>query len=353
MSGARPAPVRRRPRLLARWAIAALLLAPAGAALAQKTDVVVMINGDRNTGEFRSYNEGYLTLKTDNQGDLRIKWNKILSIESEKTFEIELVDGSKIWGKLEPSEPTGKLIVVSGGFRRPLGFLDVVRIAPLYRNVWTGLNGSVDFGFTYTEANSFVQLNFNGEATYRSRGFQLGTELSAFVSHQEGVTASERAYWQVDYGYFLPRLWYLGAVARFEHNKELGLDLRALGGLGVGRHIVQTNQTLFDVLVGAAGSHETPIDGEGSYSVEAVVASRYTYFMYDFPKLAFGVDVTVFPSLTDSGRVRLQADARVRRDIISDFYVSVSIFDTFDSRPPTEGAAKNDWGPVVSVGYKF
>ena len=53
-----------------------------------------MLNGDRNTGEFRSYNQGYLTLKTDNQGDLKIKWNKILSILSEKTFEIELVDGS-------------------------------------------------------------------------------------------------------------------------------------------------------------------------------------------------------------------------------------------------------------------
>jgi len=332
--------------------LALLLLAPA-AALAQKTDVVVMINGDRNTGEFRSYNQGYLTLKTDNQGDLKVKWNKIVSIESEKTFEIELVDGSKIYGKLAPSEPPGKLIVLSGGFERPLGFLDVVRIAPVYKSVWAGLNGSVDFGFTYTEANNYFQLNFNGEATYRSRGYQLGTELSAFASHQEGVTASERASWQVDYGLFLPKLWYLGAVVRVEHNKELGLDLRALGGLGLGRHLIQTNQTLLDVLAGVAGSHETPIDGEGRYSVEAVIAGKYSYFMYDFPKVAFGVDVTVFPSLTDSGRVRLQADARVRRDIISDFYVSISIFDTFDSRPPTAGAATNDWGPVISVGYKF
>ena len=336
---------------LALW-LAPLLLAPA-AALAQKTDVVVMLNGDRNTGEFRSYVEGKVTLKTDDQGDLKIKWNKIVSITSEKTFDIELTDGSKIFGSLEPSDPPGKLVVVSDGGRRELGFLEIVRIAPVYQNLWTALDGSLDFGFTYTEANSFVQLNFNGEATYRSRNFQVATELSAFVSHQEGVTASERAAWQVGYSRFLPNRFYLGTVVRFEHNKELGLDLRALAGVGAGRHLVQTNQTLLDVLVGVAGSHETPVAGEGSYSVEAVVAGSYSYFMYDFPKLAFGVDVTVFPSLTDSGRVRLQADGRVRRDIISDFYISVSIFDTFDSRPPTPGAAKNDWGPVVSVGYKF
>ena len=330
----------------------ALLLAPA-AALAQKTDVVVMLNGDRNTGEFRSYVEGKVTLKTDDQGDLKIKWNKILSITSEKTFDIELVDGSKIFGSLEPSDPPGKLVVVFEGGRRELGFLEIVRIAPVYQNVWTALDGSVDFGFTYTEANSFVQLNFNGEATYRSRKFQVVTDLSAFVSHQEGVTASERASLQMGYNRFLPNRWYGALALRFEHNKELGLDLRALAALGVGRHVVQTNQTLLDLLVGVAGSHETPVAGEGSYSVEALISGSYSYFMYDFPKLSFGVDVTVFPSLTDSGRVRLQADGRVRRDIISDFYISVSIFDPFDSRPPTAGAAKNDWGPVVSFGYKF
>ena len=124
------------------------------------------------------------------------------------------------------------------------------------------------------------------------------------------------------------------------------------GGWASAATSCRPNQTLLDLLVGVAGSHETPIAGEGSYSVEAVVSGSYSYFMYDFPKFAFGVEVTVFPSLTDSGRVRLQADGRVRRDIISDFHVSVSIFDTF-GRPPTAGAAKNDWGPVVSVGYKF
>jgi hypothetical protein len=43
----------------------------------------------------------------------------------------------------------------------------------------------------------------------------------------------------------------------------------------------------------------------------------------------------------------------VRREIVSDFYVAISVFDSYDSRPPTEDAAKNDWGPVISIGYKF
>jgi hypothetical protein len=321
--------------------------------VAQKTDVVVMANGDRNTGEFRSYREGDLYLTTSDQGDIKIKWNRILSITSDKTFEIELVDGSKLFGRLSPSEPPGRLVVSGEGFRRDLGFLDVVRIAPLSRSVWIGLNGSADLGFTYTDANHFVQFNFSGEAEYRSRSWEASTRVSVFLSEQEGTTSSHRASWYLDYQHFLANRWFVGALTQFDHNKELGIDLRALAGLAVGRHLVQTNRTSFDALVGIAGAHERPIEGEGASSAEAILSAQYSTFQYEFPKLRFGIAATVYPSLTESGRVRVQADGWLRRDIVTDFYVSISVFDSYDSRPPTVGAAKNDWGPVVSAGYKF
>ena len=123
--------------------------------------------------------------------------------------------------------------------------------------------------------------------------------------------------------------------------------------MGGGRHLVQSNQTSLDALIGLTGTRESPTNGEDASSLEAVIAAQYSRFMYDFPKLSFGIDVTVFPSLTDAGRVRIQADERLRRDIVTDFYVSISVFDSYDNRPPSPGAAKNDWGPVVSAGYKF
>ena len=66
-----------------------LLLVLAATALAQKTDVIVLINGDRITGEIKSYSAGRLVVDTDGAGDVSIKWNKIASITSDKEFEIE------------------------------------------------------------------------------------------------------------------------------------------------------------------------------------------------------------------------------------------------------------------------
>ncbi|HEY6931538.1 MAG TPA: hypothetical protein VJA66_17845 [Thermoanaerobaculia bacterium] len=51
-------------------------------------------------------------------------------------------------------------------------------------------------------------------------------------------------------------------------------------------------------------------------------------------------------------RTRISS-ASAKREIVSDFYVSLSFFDSFDSKDPTSGQAKNDWGPTLSVGWQF
>jgi hypothetical protein len=58
-------------------------------------------------------------------------------------------------------------------------------------------------------------------------------------------------------------------------------------------------------------------------------------------------------ALTDWGRVRGNLDVQVKREIIRDFTVGLTVYDSFDSRPATEGAAKNDWGATVSLGWTF
>jgi hypothetical protein len=104
---------------------------------------------------------------------------------------------------------------------------------------------------------------------------------------------------------------------------------------------------------GLTGNHEIPVSGADTNSLEGMVGGRYSYFMYDFPKLTVGADLAVYPSFTISGRVRLEAAVSVKREIISDFYLAISIFDSYDSRDPTTLEPRNDWGPTISVGWQF
>ena len=54
----------------------------ASAAHAEKTDVVVLGNGDRFTGEIKGMSRGQLDFKTDDAGRLSIEWIKIARITS-------------------------------------------------------------------------------------------------------------------------------------------------------------------------------------------------------------------------------------------------------------------------------
>jgi Protein of unknown function, DUF481 len=306
----------------------------ASSALAQKTDVVTLLNGDRVTGEIKSYKQGRLTLDTTHSGWISIKWNKIQSVQSDKLYDVETIDGEHHFGTLARSEPPGRLSIITSERTLTVSFLDVFGLAFVGQKFWSRWEGSLDLGFNYTQSSNLVQFNLNGDATYRMRNYQFVTTLSSFFSRQDGQTSADRATYALYYDRFLAKRWIAEAGVGLDRNIQLG----------------QKQLVLF---VGGAGNHEQPVDGEGRFNAEATVGARYHYFMYDFPKVTLSASVQVFPSLTEGGRVRLEASGSAKREIVSDFYLSLSVYDSFDSRDPSTGQAKNDWGPTLSIGWQF
>ena len=127
------------------------------------------------TGEIRSYNEGRITLDTTPAGLVKVKWNQILSISSDKRFDVETISGIHYFGTFAASEPPGKLVIVSDAQRLTLDFFEIFRLAPVYRTFWRRWDGSLDLGFNYTQSSNLVQFNLNADATYRRRTISCTT----------------------------------------------------------------------------------------------------------------------------------------------------------------------------------
>jgi hypothetical protein len=330
-----------------------LLLGFAQVVIAQKTDVIALQNGDRVTGEILSYSVGKLKVDSVGVGTISVNWEKILSITSDKQFEVETT-GSVYWyGTIQPSTPPGKLVVVSASGTEEIAFLDIVRFSPIYASFWKRLDGSLNLGFNYDQASSIVQLTLNADATARKPTFATTSSLSLFYNKQQGVNSTQRANLSFGYEKFLKDRWLLAGALAFDRNLDLGVDWRVSLGAGVGREVIQTNQALLRVGVGLSGEREYPTEGPPNSNLAAIVTASYGYFMYGFPKFRFGASLQVLPYLTEAGRVRLQFNTQVKREIISDFALTLSIFDSYDSRDPVTGTAKNDWGPVFTVGWTF
>ena len=106
-------------------------------------------------------------------------------------------------------------------------------------------------------------------------------------------------------------------------------------------------------MLGLRVNREKPLEGESTSNLEAALGFSFDRFSYDFPKVDIYATVSGFAGLTDWGRVRAELDLRIKREILRDFSVSLRFYESYDSRPVTEGAARNDYGGSVGIGWTF
>src|SRR5580765_2347113 len=88
-------------------ALTSLLAGPTFAA--PETDVLVLLNGDRLTGEVKELSQGKLKFKTDTMDTLYIQWDKVANLQTQQRLEVELIGGGRYFGSAEQSTESGQL----------------------------------------------------------------------------------------------------------------------------------------------------------------------------------------------------------------------------------------------------
>ena len=91
------------------------------------------------------------------------------------------------------------------------------------------------------------------------------------------------------------------------------------------------------------------------FSVESLANLSYDFFIHS----DFGTDITtsltLLPSLTEDDRYRAEFNGKYRQEIVTDLFVSLSGWYSFDSRAPgdEETIRQEDYGVVTSLGWSF
>lgn len=325
-----------------------LLLGPAPAA-AQKTDSVWIRNGDRITGEVLSLSRALLKYSTDDLGTIYIEWDKVIQISTTTLLEVHLSSGEKFYGHLG-SGPVGMAIL--GADTLPLP--DIVTIVPIERKFLSRLSGYLDLGFSYQKANKTVQISTGGRLVYRGMAAATTLEASTFLEDRDDATETSRLSAALTERVFIGSRWSAGFVVGYDQNEELDLAGRArLVGFG-GRALAQSSHIELAATAGVVVARERYFSTDSTTSsLEGLVGAVFRAFRYDRPKLDATWTSQVFPSLSVQGRVRLQNDIRVSYELVKDFMLTVTLFDSYDSKPPAVGAPKNDFGTTLAITWTF
>jgi len=333
--------------------LATVCLAAATADAGPKTDRVLLKNGDRVTCEIKQLDRGLLQVSTDDMGTINIEWNKVAALTSPSTFEVRTSAGMFHYGHFAPADE-GSITVVDEAETATVALLDVIGIEPLKQKFFDRLDGSLDAGGSYTQASGVGQATFSLLVLARRPAFEWQITADATVTAQENQPDTGRVNGQFAYARLLRNRWVVPGFARFERNQDLGFQARTTLGLGVGRYLLQSNRSLLMVSGGISANQEVPTEGPAIANVEATFSLSYSFFTYDFPKTDLSVSLASYPSLNDLGRVRVSTDVKIKRDVFtSDYFLALTVYDDYDSRPPTADAKTNDVGVTFSIGWKF
>jgi hypothetical protein len=342
-----------------RWAARAglfvlLVLLPAVSHGQPKTDVVTLANGDRLTGEIKGLERGRLEFSTDDAGTLYLEWDKLVSVvATARRVEVVTEDGLRFLGSLGAADRRS-IAVVAPDQTVTLAMSEVTIIRPIGTSFWRKLDGSLDAGFSYTRSSGVAQLNVNSDTVYRKFATQTRLAASLIVTETEDSEGrNDRGMLEASHLRYPWREWFVTGAARFETNESLGLELRSQIGAATGPRLVNSNRGHVLLGGGIVVNDERGVDVEPQQNLEALLAFYGSFFTYDRPKTNLDATLQYYPSLSDPGRHRVQLDAAARREFFKDFFVSLSLYNSYDNQPPNPNADTNDVGVVASIGWSY
>jgi hypothetical protein len=325
-------------------------------ARAQKNDTLYFLNDDRISGEIKQYKYGHLTYKTYGVSTVTVKYDKISTFYSRKSYDILLVSGARRFGSFDTSNISQfvKIVTTNDTLLTPL--IEVVEITPIKNKFWRRISGSVDLGFSYTKATTISQLTFNSDLKYTRRNYFTRLVLGSMNSIQQNVENSQNKKNDATLTFYhrIKNNWFGVGSSSAEQNSELGLELRLQGGAGVGNELVHTNSNNLLASGGVVVNKEWSVDTtHARINVDGWAGLQYRLFLFSKPEMEITSNAITYPSFNVANRWRLNYDIKFKFKIITDMFLSFSFYLNYDSKPPSAASNTMDYSFTSSFGYSF
>jgi hypothetical protein len=329
------------------------LLLPAVAAAGPKVDTVQLKNGDHLTCEIKKLHQGRLTISTDSLDTVVVFWLDVAAMTSPREFEVTLNSGDKYYGALGPAATPGTLLITARAMPPESNALaDVTAIVPIGASIWSRMDGSVDLGLSVAQANNETHWALNAGTVYRSKTYRIDGWIASQLTAREDTERQLRNTLTLQLNRLYANQWFATALGQVQQNDELQLELRTVGGGGLGKAFSQTNHRLVAGFAGLVYTRERFVDQPISGSAEIALGGEVDFFTAAKQEHIITNRVVTYYRVTGASRARLELQSAWRHEFLSDFYWSLNGVESFDSDPPSD-KKKNDFSFSLSIGWSF
>lgn len=316
-----------------------------------QTDSLVFKNGNYIIGEIKNMDKGVLVIETDySDSDFKIEWSGVKEIYSTTNFLITIADGSRYNGTILTTG-NREAYIITDTDTISVKLQDLVFLNSVDKGFKNRLYAAIGVGLDLTKANNLVQLSVRSNVGYLANRWSADASYNTLYSKQDSSSRISRTDGGGSFKYFLPRDWFSVASVAFLSNTEQKIDLRTTGSLGVGKYVIHTNRTYWAFSGGASFNNETyTTDDPKRDSWEAYAGTELNLF--DLGDFNLITKLVMYPSLTESGRLRSDFNIDTKYDLPLDFYIKISCTVNYDNRP-VEGAAETDYIFHTGFGWEW
>jgi|HubBroStandDraft_5_1064220.scaffolds.fasta_scaffold26424_2 hypothetical protein len=327
----------------------------------EKSDVIVMTNGDHFTCEIKGLDSGVLFVSFDYmQGTSALQWSKVHHLESKQLFFVKTEDGSVYSGTLRTAESPGgrpMQIQISENAEQveSVKQSQIVAVDQTADSFWQRFNGEINSGIIYSKGNQSTQYNLSSAVEYPRERWAAGANLSSSLASSTGDNASTRNSLTINALRLLRwNNWYYSGVGNFLQSSEQQIQLRTNLSGGFGRYLKNSNRAKISILAGLAWQNTKYSRSSNPEDVQniaaAVVAADVKFFQFD--KTNLDIAATVFPALSQPGRVFVDTNVTYYVKLFRRLTWNVSFYGNWDNQPPSHFSG-SDYGTSSGIGWKF
>jgi hypothetical protein len=326
-----------------------------------KTDVLIMKNGDRMTCEVKGLNGGVLYVSFDYiDGTASVQWSKVAQLESNQLFIVQKEDGSVYTGKLNtPETPAGQpvriQVVETPEKEVVIDRTQIVKLDETSERFWQRFNGEISSGITYSKGNQSTQYNIASETEYVRERWSAGANFSSSLSSSSGTSVSTRNDLQLNAVRLLrwDNYFYAG-LGDFLQSSVQGIRLQTTLGGGIGRYLKNTNNATIWVLGGLGWQntdYKPSIIPQGQQNLAAALLAAQVK-LFKFSKTNLALTAILLPAVSQPGRVHFNTNAAYYVKLFNNLKWNVSFYGNWDNQPPANFSG-SDYGTSSGLSWTF
>jgi len=327
----------------------ALLVAILLASHSVSADILVLKNGDRITGDVKRIWDSEITIEPAYSDEFLVDLPAVDHIESERDFEIEFSDGTKVLGQFAGVDNDGHQVIRVGdhSVSFPLAaFFELDEPEDAFD--W---DSNVEFSAALNSGNTNTyNTKLKADTTVRFSDHRHIGEITFFREQVGGLTTQEKDQFRYAYNWLFRDPLFFSANLSFERDPIIELGQRIILSAGIGRDIWNTPRRLLSLQLGLGAQTEEL----GNITTDSAVVTWLMGYRQDF----FGDNLELYHnnSITYnvSGRTNTsyKTTTGLRFEITDLLYANLSVDFNYET-DPVETAENEDVAILVGIGAEF